>query len=71
MPADEKKEPAKGGPRAPKGKKQMLVLLDREVIRSVKMAALEDEIPMSRAVEEAVKEWLGKRKSRKISKTSA
>jgi hypothetical protein len=70
MPADEKKQPAKGGPRAPKGKKQMLVLLDQEVIKSVKMAALEDEMPMSHAVEEAIREWLGKRKGRKISKTS-
>lgn len=70
MPADEKKQPAKGGPRAPKGKKQMLVLMDQDVIKSVKMAALEDDIPMSHAVEEAIREWLGKRKGRKISKTS-
>jgi hypothetical protein len=70
MPADEKKQPIKGGPRAPKGKKQMLVLLDQEVIKSVKMAALEDEIPMSRAVEEAIKDWLSKRKSKRISKAS-
>jgi hypothetical protein len=70
MPADEKKQPAKASSRAPKGKKQMLVLMDQDVIKSVKMAALEDDIPMSHAVEEAVREWLGRRKGRKISKAS-
>ncbi|SDO49818.1 hypothetical protein [Afipia sp. GAS231] len=70
MSADEKKQPAKGGPRAAKGKKQMLVILDQDVIKAVKMAALEDEVPMSHAVEEAVREWLGKRKGRKAPKTS-
>jgi len=71
MSADERKLPAKGRPRAPKGKKQMLVILDQDVIKSVKMAALEDDKPMSHVVEEAIKEWLGKRKGRKIPKMSS
>jgi hypothetical protein len=32
----------------------------------VKMAALENEIPMSRAVEEPIREWLGKKDARLI-----
>ena len=71
MPAEDKKLRTRSGPRAPKGKKQMLVLLDQDVIKSVKMAALEDDIPMSHAVEEAVREWLGKRKSKRLSKISS
>ena len=38
MPADDKRGP-KGRPRAPKGKKQMLVIMDQDVIKNVKMAA--------------------------------
>jgi hypothetical protein len=67
MPADDKRGP-KGRPRAPKGKKQMLVIMDQDVIKNVKMAALEDDVKMSHAVEEAVKEWLAKRRSRKVGK---
>lgn len=70
MSVEDRKVPAKGRPRAPKGKKQMLVILDQDVIKSVKMAALEDEVPMSHAVEEAIKEWLGKRKGRSTRKTN-
>jgi hypothetical protein len=70
MSAEDRKVPAKGRPRAPKGKKQMLVILDQDVIKSVKMAALEDEVPMSHAVEEAIKEWLGKRKGRSTRKAN-
>ena len=68
MSAEDRKLPVKGRPRAPKGKKQMLVILDQDVIKSVKMAALEDDKAMSHVVEEAIREWLGKRKGRKIPK---
>jgi hypothetical protein len=71
MPVDDRTSPAKGRPRGPKGKKQMLVILDQDVIKSVKMAALEDNKPMSHAVEEAIREWLGKRKGRKSPRTSS
>ena len=48
-----------------KGKKQMLVIMDQDLIKDVKMAALEDDMKMSHAVEQAVREWLSRRKSRK------
>ena len=48
--------------RAPEGKRQVLIIMDREVIKSVKVAAVEDDIKMSHAVEEAVRDWLTKRK---------
>jgi hypothetical protein len=36
--------------------------MDQDVIKSVKVAAVEDDIKMSHAVEEAVRDWLSKRK---------
>ena len=36
--------------------------MDQEVIKSVKVAAVEDDIKMSHAVERAVRDWLSKRK---------
>jgi hypothetical protein len=36
--------------------------MDQDVIKSVKVAAVEDDIKMSHAVEEAVRDWLIKRK---------
>ena len=65
MPTKPKKEAASGRPRAPEGKRQMLVLMDKQLIKDVKMAALEDDMKMSHAVEEAVTDWLAKRKLRK------
>jgi hypothetical protein len=64
MRAEIKKEPATRA-RAPNGKKQMLVIMDQDLIKHVKMAALQDDRKMSHAVEEAVREWLAKRKARK------
>jgi hypothetical protein len=52
----------KSRPRAPAGKRQVLIIMDQEVVKSVKVAAVEDDIKMSHAVEEAVREWLMKRK---------
>jgi hypothetical protein len=51
---------AKGRPRAPKGNKQMLCILDQDVIKQIKMAAL-DDVPMSHAVEEAIRDGLVRR----------
>ena len=48
--------------RAPVGKRQVLIIMDQDVIKSVKVAAVEDDIKMSHAVEEAVRDWLTKRK---------
>jgi hypothetical protein len=36
--------------------------MDQDVIKSVKVAAVEDDIRMSHAVEKAVRDWLIKRK---------
>ncbi|WP_291578026.1 hypothetical protein [Bradyrhizobium sp.] len=40
----------------------MLIIMDQDVIKSVKVAAVEDDIKMSHAVEKAVRDWLSKRK---------
>ena len=62
MPTKPKKQRVKPRSRAPEGKKQVLIIMDHDVIKSVKVAAVEDEIKMSHAVEEAVRDWLNKRK---------
>jgi len=62
MPSKPKKQRVKPRSRAPEGKKQVLIIMDQDVIKSVKVAAVEDEIKMSHAVEEAVRDWLSKRR---------
>lgn len=62
MPSKPKKRPAKTRARAPEGKRQVLIIMDQDVIKSVKVAAVEDDIKMSHAVEKAVRDWLSKRK---------
>lgn len=62
MPSQLKKRSVKPRARAPVGKRQVLVIMDQEVIKSVKVAAVEDDIKMSHAVEKAVRDWLNKRK---------
>ena len=66
MAARDKGAKGQARPRAPAGKKQVLVLMDEQVIKDVKMAAIDDDMKMSHAVEEAVREWLAKRKARKL-----
>jgi hypothetical protein len=68
MPAKAKKKTASGGARLPAGKKQMLVIMDQDIIKEIKVAVAQDEIKLSHAVEEAVREWLVKRKERKAGK---
>jgi hypothetical protein len=68
MRAKAKKKWASGGARLPAGKKQMLVIMDQDVIKEIKVAVAQDEIKLSHAVEEAVREWLVKRKERKAGK---
>ncbi len=62
MPSQPKKRRVKTRARAPEGKRQVLIIMDQEVIKSVKVAAVEDDIKMSHAVEKAVRDWLSKRK---------
>jgi hypothetical protein len=59
------KKTSRSGPRLPKGTKQMLVLMDEKVIKAVKIAALEDDMKMSKAVEIAVREYLARRAAQK------
>jgi hypothetical protein len=65
MPAKDKNPTVKGRPRAPAGKKQMLVIMDAELVRQVKIAAAEDERKVSHVVEDAVRDWLAKRSSKR------
>ena len=65
MPNKSKKEATSGRARAPAGKKQMLVIMDQNLIKEANMAALEDDRKMSHVVEEATREWLARRKTRK------
>jgi hypothetical protein len=62
MPSQPKKRRVKIRARAPEGKRQVLILMDQDIIKSVKVAAVEDDIKMSHAVEKAVRDWLSKRK---------
>jgi hypothetical protein len=62
MPSQLEKRPVKARARAPLGKRQVLIIMDEEIIKSVKVAAVEDDIKMSHAVEKAVRDWLIKRK---------
>jgi hypothetical protein len=49
---------------APPGdRRQFLATLDAGIIRAVKLAALDDERSASAILEEAVREWLVRRKS--------
>ena len=62
MPSKPKKKRVNPRARAPEGKRQVLIIMDQDVIKSVKVAAVEDDIKMSHAVEKAVRDWLSKRK---------
>lgn len=52
-----KKRRAKTRARAPEGKRQVLIIMNKDVVKLVKVAAVEDDIKMSHAVEEAVRDW--------------
>lgn len=66
--AVEEKKGARGRPRGPVGKKQMLVIMDEGLIRAIKFASLEENKPVSHIVEELVRDWLAKRKGKKTSR---
>ena len=68
MPSKIKKS-VKPRARAPAGKRQVLIIMDQDVIKLVKVAAVEDDIKMSHAVEEAVRDWLSKRKRERTPNT--
>jgi hypothetical protein len=68
MPAKPSPGAQSGRDRAPKGKKQMLVILDQDIIKAVKVAAAEDETKVSHIVEQQLREWLEARKLEHSSK---
>jgi hypothetical protein len=70
MQSKPKKRRAKTRARAPEGKRQVLIIMNNDVVKLVKVAAVEDDVKLSHAVEEAVRDWLDKRK-RKMAANNA
>jgi hypothetical protein len=54
----------KGRKPAEGDKRQFLTTMDPDVIKSIKLAAIEDETSASVVLETAAKEWLERRKSK-------
>jgi hypothetical protein len=65
--AEEKKSLRKGRKPAPVGdkKRQFLATMDPDLIKSIKLAAIEDETSASEILEEAARLWLARRKNKK------
>jgi hypothetical protein len=60
-----KKAKSRSGPRAPAGKKPLLVIIDEQVIEDTKVAAVIDKRKVSGIVEELLQGWLAERKTPK------
>jgi hypothetical protein len=58
------KAKSRSGPRAPLGKKPLLVIIDEQVIEDAKIAAIRDKTKVSQVVEDLLRGWLAARKSR-------
>lgn len=58
---DKEKHGVRGRPRTSEGKKQMLLIVPEDLIKLMKIAAIQDGKPVSHVAEEAMKEWLAKR----------
>jgi hypothetical protein len=59
-----KKARSRSGPRAPPGKKPLLVIIDEQVIEDTKVAAVRDKRRVSGIVEELLQGgWLAARKA--------
>jgi len=65
--AEQRKPLRKGRKPAPGGdkKRQFLATMDPELIKSIKLAAIEDETSASEMLEEAAQQWLARRKNKK------
>ncbi len=58
-----KKKPLRKGRKPAEGdKRQFLLTMDPEVIKNIKLAAIEDDTSASETMEEAAKQWLERRK---------
>ena len=55
---------SRSGPRAPAGKKPLMVIIDEELIKAAKIAAIEDGTKVSSTVEGLLRDWLAKRRAR-------
>ena len=62
MPTEDKeKHGVRGRPRTTEGKKQMLLIVPEDIIKAMKIAAIQDGKPVSHVAEEAMRKWLAKR----------
>jgi len=52
---------SRSGPRAPAGKKPLMVIIEEDVIKAAKIAAIEDGTKVSAIVEILLRDWLAKR----------
>jgi hypothetical protein len=59
----EKKATLKGRKPTEGDKRQLLLSMDAEVIKNIKLAAVEDDTTASATMENAAKQWLERRKS--------
>jgi hypothetical protein len=62
--SEEKKPNRKGRKPAEGDKHQILLTMDPEVIKLIKLASIEDDSSASATMEEAAREWLERRKSK-------
>jgi hypothetical protein len=62
--SEEKKPNRKGRKPAEGDKSQILLTMDPEVIKLIKLASIEDDSSASATMEEAAREWLERRKSK-------
>lgn len=53
-----------GSKRLPEGKRQLLCILDEEVIERVKIAAVKSNARVSHVVEQALKQWLARQETK-------
>jgi hypothetical protein len=52
-------------PRAPAGKKPLMIITNEDLIKDSKIAAIEDDRNVSAIVQELLQGWLAERKSRR------
>jgi hypothetical protein len=57
--------PTRSGPRAPAGKKPLMVIIDEDLIEETEVAAIRDKRKVSGIVQELLEGWLASRKPRK------
>ncbi len=60
-----KKAKSRSGPRAPAGKRPLLVILDEQVVEDTKVAAILEKRKVSGIVQELLQGWLTARKTRR------